>query len=97
MNVPLVEGDESLLITSGVRGGQELRKYASCIENVVLLKTYKHTDDINQALTEAELIQNSFGISKCGRVGEEIIYDIREFEKRKPNYWSLIIAKRNKK
>lgn len=94
LNLPLVEGDESLLLTSGARGGKELRKYSECIENVVLLKTYKHIEDINQALAEADLLENSRGISRCGREGEVIFEDVRELEKRKPDYWSLIIAKR---
>ena len=94
LNMPLVEGDESLLITSGAHGGKELRKYAQSIENVVLLKTYKHITDINQALSETNLLENSRGISKCGREGEEIFDDVKILEKRKPDYWSLIIAKR---
>lgn len=97
MNVPLVEGDESLLITSGARGGEELRKYSTCAENVVLLKTYKNVKDINKALTEANLIENSRGITKCGREGEIIFKDVKDLEKRKPDYWSLIIAKRKLK
>lgn len=95
MNIPLVEGDESLLITSGARGGQELRKYNGSVENVVLLKTYKHVKDINEALSEAKLLKNSRGITKCGREGEERFYDVRDLEKRKPDYWSLIIAKKS--
>jgi len=95
MNLPLVEGDESLLITSGARGGKQLRKYSKCTENVVILKTYKNVKDINDALSEADLIEDSWGISRCGREGEEIFEDVRDFEKRKPDYWSLIIAKRS--
>lgn len=95
MNLPLVEGDESLLITSGARGGEELRKYSTCSENVVLLKTYKHVADINKALDEADLLKNSRGISRVGRDGEEVFKDVRALEKRKPDYWSLIIAKRH--
>lgn len=94
MNMPLVEGDESLLITSGARGGEELRKYSTCAENVVLLKTYKNVKDINQALIEADLIKNSRGISRCGREGEVIYEDVTELAEKKPDYWSLIIAKK---
>lgn len=95
MNIPLVEGDESLLITSGARGGQELRKYSESVENVVLLKTYRHVKDINDALEEASLINNSRGISKVGREGEKIYNDVRELENQKPDYWSLIVAKKS--
>jgi len=96
INTPLVEGDESLLVTSGARGGDELRKYGSAADNVVLLKAYKNVADINSALKDADLLENSIGVSKCGRRNEQIVRDIREFEKRKPDYWTLVIAKKNK-
>ena len=96
INTPLVEGDESLLITSGARGGDELRKYGVSADNVVLLKAYKNIADINSALKDADLLENSIGISRCGREDEEIILDVTAFETRKPDYWTLVIAKRNK-
>ena len=96
VNQPLVEGDESLLITSGARGGQELRKYGGALENVVLLKTYRHVKDINDALDEADLLESSVVVTRCSRRDEEVIPDVRGFENRKPDYWSLIMAKRKK-
>jgi len=96
INTPLVEGDESLLITSGARGGDELRKYGLSADNVVLLKAYKNIADINSALRDANLLENSIGISKCGRKDEQIVHDVRDFETRRPDYWTLVIAKRNK-
>jgi len=96
LNIPLVEGDESLLITSGARGGNELRKYGASADNVVLLKAYRNVVDINSALKDADLLENSIGISKCGRKDEEIFHDVREFETRKPDYWTLVIAKKNR-
>lgn len=94
LNQPLVEGDESLLLTSGAHGGAELRKYGKNINNVVMLKVYRHITDINQALAEVDLLNNSRCISRIGREGEEVIENVTELENRKPNYWSLIIAKR---
>ncbi len=94
LNQPLVEGDESLLISSGAPGGAELRKHGKGIPNVVMLKVYKHITDINQALIETGLMEGSRGVSRCGREGEEIIDNVVELENRKPDYWSLIIAKR---
>lgn len=94
INTPLVEGDQSLLITSGARGGDELRKYGALADNVVLLKAYKNVSDINYALMDADLLENSIGICRCGRTDEKIVRDVREFEKQKPNYWTLLIAKR---
>lgn len=76
-NTPLMEGEESLLILSGVNGGAHLRERLTTTENVVFLKAYKHAQDIVAAVDEAGMRENSFGISKCCRVDEEIIEDIR--------------------
>lgn len=96
LNIPLVEGDESLLITSGARGGDALRKCSASADNVVLLKAYRNIADINAALKDSDLLENSIGISKCGRKEEEIFHDVREFETRKPDYWTLVIAKKKR-
>lgn len=93
-NTPLMEGEESLLILSGVNGGSHLRERLTTTENVVFLKAYKHAQDIVAAVEEAGMVENSFGISKCCRADEEIIRDIREFNHREPGYWTLIVAKK---
>ena len=97
LNIPLVEGEESLLITSGVKGGDRLRQFSCKPENVVFMKAYRNVKDIISAVDETDLFQECVGISKCGLPGEEIIADLKEFAKRPPNYWTLIIAKQNKK
>ena len=97
MNVPLVEAEESLLLTSGAYGGQNIRKLSDCAENVVLLKAYKNVKDITQALEESDMIKNSRAIKKCGREGEEIITDIMTLADSEPDYWTLILAKQGKK
>ena len=38
----------------------------------------------------------SIAISKCSREDEEIIEDIQELCHRKPDYWTLILAKNKK-
>lgn len=97
MNVPLVEAEESLLITSGAYGGAHVRKLSTRAENVVLLKAYKNVKDISEALAENNMIKNSRAIQKCGREGEEIFEDITELANRKPDYWTLILAKQGKR
>ncbi len=96
INTPLVEGEESLLITSGAYGGSNIRKMNGALENVVLLKAYKNVEDITHALGDAGLLENSTGISKCGRENEEIIGDVRSLAEKDPDYWTLIIAKQDK-
>jgi precorrin-2/cobalt-factor-2 C20-methyltransferase len=95
-NTPLVEGQESLLVLSGVEGGDRLRQLSACAENVVFLKAYRNTRDITEALDEAGMLESSICVSNCGRENEEIITDLRKLEQRPPGYWTLIIAKQVK-
>ncbi|MEE4358034.1 MAG: precorrin-2 C(20)-methyltransferase [Desulfococcaceae bacterium] len=96
LNIPLTEGEESLFVTSGVKGGDHLRSLHPKPENVVFLKAYKNAGDICNALEEGGYLESSVGICSCGLEDEEIIRDIREFRKRPPEYWTIIIGKKNK-
>ncbi|MBU0987377.1 MAG: precorrin-2 C(20)-methyltransferase [Proteobacteria bacterium] len=96
LNTTLVEGEESLLITSGAKGGDRFRKLSEKPETVVFLKAYRNVKDIASALAEADRLENSVGITNCGLPDQEITRDIRELEKRPPEYWTLIIAKQKR-
>ncbi len=91
LNRILVEGEESLLITSGAYGGDRIRQ-AGDVENVAIVKAYKNIKDINKALKETGLNKRSAAVSKCGRKNEELIKDIESLEQREPDYWTLILA-----
>lgn len=95
MNLPLVEGDESLLIMSGVRGGEKLKNMPVKPENVVFLKAYRNVKGIRAAL-EAAGMAHSVGVVNCAQPNEEIVSDLRDLESRSPNYWTLVIAKQKK-
>ncbi len=92
LNRTLVAGEESLLITSGAYGGEQLKNLGCNVENVVVMKAYKNIQKNNEALKAAGLYENSVAISQCGREGEEIINDIEDLENREPDYWTLILA-----
>ena len=96
LNTPLVEGEESLMVVSGAKGGNRLRSLANKPENVVFLKAYRNVQDITDALTENGSYQQCIGIKNCGHENEEIIPNIDELNKQSPNYWTLIIAKKKK-
>ncbi len=91
LNRILVEGEESLLLTSGAYGGDRIRKING-VENVAIVKAYKNITDINNALKETGLNKNSAAVSKCGRKEEKIYNNIDELENRDPDYWTLILA-----
>jgi len=91
LNKILVEGEESLLITSGAFGGEQIRKNSG-VENVAIVKAYKNIKDINSALKETGFDNKAVAVSKCGRENEQIIKNIYELETKKPDYWTLILA-----
>ena len=96
INTPLVEGEESLLVLSGVEGGDRLRQLSACAENVAFLKAYRNTRDIIDALDEQGILESSTCVTNCGRADEEIISDLRQLNQRPPGYWTLILAKQAK-
>jgi len=96
LNVPLVEGEESLLVVSGAMGGDRLRQQTIKPENVVFLKAYRNVEDITRAIGEADADYRCMGVSKCGQADEKIMFDLEELETRSPDYWTLIIAKQKK-
>lgn len=96
INQPLVEGEESLLILSGVQGGECFRSLDQKPDNVVFLKAYRNVDGICDALREARMSAGSVAVSNCSREDQHIYADINELQKQTPNYWTLIIAKQVK-
>ncbi len=96
INIPLMEGEESLLILSGVNGGDRLRHTKIKPDNVIFMKAYKNTPDIVASIKEAKMDSTSYGIINCGLPNQEIVPDITEFLHKKPGYWTLIVAKKEK-
>jgi len=96
LNTPLVEGEESLLITSGAMGGKRFRQLSVKPETVVFLKAYRNVKDITSALDEANRLENSVGVTNCGLPDQEIIRNIKELDNRPPEYWTIIIARQKK-
>lgn len=95
INTPLVEGEESMVLLSGVMGGDRFRQISDHADNVVFLKAYKNAADIAKALDEAGMADKSVGIVKCGLKDEQIISNVNVFQEKKPDYWTLIISKKS--
>ncbi len=97
LNLPLVEGEESLMVVSGARGGQRLRQMSRKPETVVFLKAYRNVDDISAAIAESDCYEHHVAVSRCGRPDQRVIQDIDTLSSQRPDYWTLIIAKRKKR
>ena len=95
LNEPLVEGEEALLILSGVKGGDCIRKFSDKPENIVFMKAYRNITDISAALEELDLLDKSVAIKSCGLPDQEIVRNVASLRQQPPNYWTLILTKRN--
>jgi precorrin-2/cobalt-factor-2 C20-methyltransferase len=94
LNLPLVEGEESLLVLSGAEGGDRLREQTCKPDNVVFMKAYRNVPSICEALDEAGMLGQAAGVVSCSLPGEELVRDVKTLLDREPNYWTLIIAKK---
>jgi precorrin-2/cobalt-factor-2 C20-methyltransferase len=94
VNRPLVEGEESLLVLSGVEGGDRLRQLSAHVDNVVFMKAYRNAGDISDALEEKKMLATSVAVANCCMDNEEVITDVRTLKDRTPGYWTLILAKK---
>ncbi len=95
VNRPLVEGEESLLILSGLEGGQRLRELSKTVDNVVFMKAYRNAGDISDALEEVNMLDHSVAVSNCGLANEAVIEDVKTLKHGKPGYWTLVLAKKS--
>jgi precorrin-2/cobalt-factor-2 C20-methyltransferase len=93
-HIPLTEGEESFYLVSGALGAARLRQVVDKSDNIVMLKTYRHFDEIYQALEELDLLDRATCISRCGLEGETVVEDMRGLKGRSMPYLSMIIIKK---
>ncbi|MFH0959459.1 MAG: precorrin-2 C(20)-methyltransferase [Pseudomonadota bacterium] len=96
-NIPLAQGNQSLVVVSGAKGADKLSQTLNRVDNVVILKTYKYFDKIYETLEELDLLDQSTFFSKLGLPGEEIIRNVKTLKGATTPYLSLIIVNRNNK
>ncbi|MFP4214256.1 MAG: precorrin-2 C(20)-methyltransferase, partial [Desulfohalobiaceae bacterium] len=92
-NTPLVEGEENLLLLSGVQGGSGLKQLTDQVDNVVFLKAYKNITDICDTLRDSGRLSSSVGVVRCGFQDQEVFQNVQELCRQEPRYWTLIISK----
>ena len=64
-NRVLVEGEQSLMIMSGVHGGDKLLDLTPKPDNIVFMKAYRDVAGICRALDEAHMLDDSVAVSHC--------------------------------
>jgi len=95
--LPLVEGDETLVIVPSVGAEVYLKDMLSKHENCVLMKVSRSFDTIVKVLDELNLKEQTLFISRCGTEKELITNDIDRLRGQQIDYLSLMIVKAGKK
>ena len=94
-NLPLAEGEESITLISGAKGGDRLKDVIDVSDNIVLMKTYKQFPQILSRIEEVGLKDSCCFVSRCGLDGEIVEADFEKLrELKQPNYLSLMIVKK---
>lgn len=96
-NIPLTEGEESLVIVSGAKGGLKLKEAIQTSDNVVMLKTYRQFNNIYKTLEDLDMLKNSTFVCKLGTEQQNIVTDLTQLKNASTPYLSLIIVKKNVK
>jgi precorrin-2/cobalt-factor-2 C20-methyltransferase len=93
-HIPLTEGEESFYVISGASGPGNLRKAIGQTDNVVVLKTYRHFQEIYHTLEELDLLDRATCVSRCGLEGETVVENLRDLKGQEMHYLSMIIIKK---
>jgi precorrin-2/cobalt-factor-2 C20-methyltransferase len=94
VNVPLVEGNESLTVVSGVGAPEEIRKLATDSANLVIMKSYRNFDGIMDALEALPEPRETYVVSRCGLPDEKVFKNPAGMRDGDMHYLSLVIARR---
>lgn len=87
----LCEGEENLLLLSGIADGQALEKDLEYADNAVILKACRNWKSIREALTRTGRVEQSLFISRLGLPGETAVHLAQAPEN--PPYLSLVLTK----
>ena len=94
LNLPLAQGEESLTVVPGVTDTERLRELAAGGDNLIVLKAYRNFDELRRTLSDLNLSEKAWLVSRLGLDGESIIQDLSSVNGCIPPYLSLLIAKR---
>jgi len=93
-NTPLVEGEENLLLLSGVKGGNGIRESSMQADTVVFLKAYKKCAHIVHSLEKCGRLNSSVGVVRCSFPDQEVVRDLSQLANKDPKYWTLILSRK---
>ncbi len=94
VQIPLAEGEESLMIVSGAKGSTEIEKAIDCCDNMVIMKAYKYYRDIVDTLERLNLLDKTVAVRRIGLKGESVTNRLKEWDGQSPSYFTLLLTKK---
>ncbi len=74
---------------------EKVRQALTAAETIVLMKVNKAIDAITDLIIDSGLIEKAFFVSRAGWPEEEVVTDLRTLKGTKPDYFSMIIIRKN--
>jgi precorrin-2/cobalt-factor-2 C20-methyltransferase len=93
---PLASRDQRIAIVSAERDAGFIRETLEKFDTVVFMKPGSILDQIIDIVEEMGLTGQCVYVQKCSTPEQEIVTDIRRLRGKKPDYFSMVIVRREK-
>ncbi len=94
LGVPFADGDESVAIVPATRDKLKMRTVLETHDCVVFIKVWKLIDQMIELLTELELVDKAFVVSKVTSSDEIIWRNISEIRGARLSYLTLMVVRK---
>jgi len=88
----LAEAGENLIVLSGIREEDDLKRALSVADNAVVMKAYRNFPAIKNALADLGLIDKTAFVSRLGHEGEIVCEKLSDAPEH-PHYFSLCLVR----
>jgi len=88
--------EQTFCVISGSKGGEHLKEVINKVDCVVMLKVYRHFDEILDTLEELGVMDRTTLVSRCGMEDQVICKNPEKLRGKKVPYLSLMIVKKGK-
>ncbi len=91
----LAETDSRVIIIPAAYDLEKVKEAFSYADTIVMLKVNRNIDRLLDLIKEAGLSKGAFFVSRAGWPGQEIVTDIESLRGSRPDYFSMLIVRRN--
>jgi len=91
----LAETDSKVIIIPAAYDLDRVKEALSYADTVVILKVNRAIDKLIDLIADAGLSKSSFFVSRAGWPQEEVVTNLEELRGKKPDYFSMLIVRKN--